>query len=189
MLNQSKETRNKKGHPNGCPSLKSDNIFIEVSKGRAVRPLIVVNEGKSTLTEKHLEQLEKNEIAWSDLINQGGIENIEADIIYDIDFEGKYKMVQDELKTLYWYDAKVFDIINSGESIAELSRRSGIRYYSLYNTYRKVKDRLKSSVIMSDEASGFSDPEFWGEYNLIEPEKPIETAIKKIQKQLKSIKN
>lgn len=51
----------------------------------------------------------------------------------------------------------------------------------------KPKDRLKSSVIMSDEASGFSDPEFWGEYNLIEPEKPIETAIKKIQKQLKKI--
>lgn len=52
----------------------------------------------------------------------------------------------------------------------------------------KYRDRLKPSVIMSDEASGFSDPEFWGEYNLIEPEKPIETAIKKIQKQLKKIK-
>ena len=44
---------------------------------------------------------------------------------------------------MYWYDKKVFDIINTGESIAELSRKSGIRYYSLYNTYRKVKDRLK----------------------------------------------
>lgn len=49
----------------------------------------------------------------------------------------------------------------------------------------KLKDRLKSSVIMSDEASGFEDAEFWGEYNVIEPEKPIEAAIKKIQKQLK----
>ncbi len=46
------------------------------------------------------------------------------------------------------------------------------------------KERLKPSVIISDEASGFSDPEFWGEYNVIEPEKSIETAIKKIQKQL-----
>lgn len=51
----------------------------------------------------------------------------------------------------------------------------------------KFRDRLKSSVIMTDEASGFSDPKFWGEYNLIEPEKPIESAIKKIQKQLKKI--
>lgn len=50
------------------------------------------------------------------------------------------------------------------------------------------KDRLRDNVIISDEASGFSDPEFWGEYNLIEPEKPIENAIKKIQKQLESKK-
>jgi hypothetical protein len=49
----------------------------------------------------------------------------------------------------------------------------------------KFRDRLKSSAILTDEASGFSDPEFWGEFNVIEPEKPIESAIKKIQKQLK----
>jgi len=46
------------------------------------------------------------------------------------------------------------------------------------------KDRLKPSVIISDEADGFSDPKFWGEFNVIEPEKSIDTAIKKIQKQL-----
>ena len=44
--------------------------------------------------------------------------------------------------------------------------------------------RLRPGVIITDEASGFSDPEFWGEFNVIEPEKPIETAIKKISKQL-----
>ena len=32
--------------------------------------------------------------------------------------------------------------------------------------------------------AGFADPEFWGEYNIIEPEKSIETAIKKINKKL-----
>jgi len=46
------------------------------------------------------------------------------------------------------------------------------------------KDRLKPSVIISDEADGFSDPKFWGEFNVIEPEKSIDLAIKKIQKQL-----
>jgi hypothetical protein len=51
----------------------------------------------------------------------------------------------------------------------------------------KPKDRLRSTVVLSDEASGFADPEFWGEFNVIEPEKPIETAIRKIQKQLKRI--
>ncbi len=46
------------------------------------------------------------------------------------------------------------------------------------------KERLRPSVIVSDEASGFSDPQFWGAYNVIEPEKSIESAIKKIQKQM-----
>jgi len=48
-------------------------------------------------------------------------------------------------------------------------------------------NRLRPSVILTDEASGFSDPEFWGEYNIIEPEKSIESAIRKISKQLEKI--
>ncbi len=51
--------------------------------------------------------------------------------------------------------------------------------------FPKSKERIKSTIIMSDEALGFSDPDFWGEYNIIEPEKSIESAIKKIQRQLK----
>lgn len=49
-------------------------------------------------------------------------------------------------------------------------------------------DRLKPTVIMADQIAGFGDPEFWGEYNVIEPEKPIDTAIKKIQKSLEKKK-
>nr|WP_299383698.1 DUF5686 and carboxypeptidase-like regulatory domain-containing protein [Allomuricauda sp.] len=49
----------------------------------------------------------------------------------------------------------------------------------------KVKERLRKSIILSDEAIGFSDPDFWGEYNIIEPEKSIESAIRKIQRQLR----
>ncbi|SDB20968.1 CarboxypepD_reg-like domain-containing protein [Flavobacteriaceae bacterium MAR_2010_188] len=47
----------------------------------------------------------------------------------------------------------------------------------------KVKNQLRPSVILADEASGFQDPEFWGEYNIIEPEKSIEQAIRKINRQ------
>ncbi|TQO37813.1 carboxypeptidase-like protein [Arenibacter algicola] len=53
----------------------------------------------------------------------------------------------------------------------------------------KFKDRIKSSIILEDEAIGFSDPDFWGEYNIIEPEKSIESAIKKIQRQLRRSKS
>ena len=53
----------------------------------------------------------------------------------------------------------------------------------------KFKNRLKSSIIMGDEAIGFSDPDFWGEYNIIEPEKSIESAIRKINRQLRRAGN
>ena len=49
----------------------------------------------------------------------------------------------------------------------------------------KPADRLKPSVVMMDEVSGFADPDFWGVYNVIEPEKSIDQAIRKIQKKLK----
>ena len=47
-----------------------------------------------------------------------------------------------------------------------------------------LKDRLKPTIIIADEISGFSDPNFWGEYNLIEPDKSIEIAIEKIRKNI-----
>ncbi|HMC00975.1 MAG TPA: carboxypeptidase-like regulatory domain-containing protein, partial [Flavobacteriaceae bacterium] len=53
----------------------------------------------------------------------------------------------------------------------------------------KPQQSLKPNVILTDEASGFSEPEFWGEYNIIEPEKSIETAIKKISRQLERLKS
>jgi hypothetical protein len=43
---------------------------------------------------------------------------------------------------------------------------------------------LKPSTILSDEVAGFADPDFWGPYNVIEPEKSIEAAIRKIQRKL-----
>lgn len=50
------------------------------------------------------------------------------------------------------------------------------------------KEKLKPSVIITDEASGFTDHQFWGEFNVIEPEKSIESAIKKIQRKLENNK-
>jgi hypothetical protein len=46
----------------------------------------------------------------------------------------------------------------------------------------KNRNRMRKNVILADEATGFSDPEFWGENNVIEPDKSIQNAIKKIQK-------
>jgi len=57
---------------------KNNEVQIEASRGRLRRPLIVVKEGKPLLTEKHVAQLEKNELTWSDLINQGIVEYLDA---------------------------------------------------------------------------------------------------------------
>ncbi|MDT8414043.1 MAG: carboxypeptidase-like regulatory domain-containing protein [Flavobacteriaceae bacterium] len=51
------------------------------------------------------------------------------------------------------------------------------------------REKIRTNMILSDEASGFSDPDFWGAYNIIEPEKSIESAIKKIQRQLEKSKS
>ena len=57
---------------------KANEIQLESSKGRARRPLIIVKDGIPLLTEKHIKQLEKNEISWSDLVKQGIIEYLDA---------------------------------------------------------------------------------------------------------------
>ncbi len=46
------------------------------------------------------------------------------------------------------------------------------------------KKMLRPTSILTEQTSGFTDPEFWGAYNIIEPEKSIENAIKKINKQI-----
>ena len=47
---------------------------------------------------------------------------------------------------MYWYDKKVYELIESGQSVAQLSRKTGIPYYSLYNTYKKVVKLLKNKI-------------------------------------------
>ena len=62
------------------------------------------------------------------------------------DIEGKMKELDNLLDKVYWYDKKVFDLISEGMSIAELSKKSGISYYSLYNTYKNVKSLIKNNI-------------------------------------------
>lgn len=50
------------------------------------------------------------------------------------------------------------------------------------NKENLTTQKLTSNVIMSDKVLSLGDPDFWGEYNIIEPEKSIESAIRKIQR-------
>jgi len=57
---------------------KTNDILVECSKGRVRRPLIVVKNGMSMLTEREISQLEKNEITWKDLVKKGIVEYLDA---------------------------------------------------------------------------------------------------------------
>jgi len=78
-------------------------------------------------------------------VNTLSIDNMRDFLVnYDTaNYQYAYDKIKNELNNMYWYDKKIFEIIEGGESIAQLSRKSGIPYYSIYNTYKKVKQKLK----------------------------------------------
>jgi hypothetical protein len=47
------------------------------------------------------------------------------------------------------------------------------------------KDKIKYTDVFSEKVSSFTDPEFWGDYNVIEPDQSIESAIRKLARKLK----
>lgn len=65
----------------------------------------------------------------------------------DIDYDFYNEIVEEELSKLHWYHRKVYEKIQSGQSISELSRKTNIDYHSLYNTYIKIKEHLKKQIL------------------------------------------
>lgn len=47
------------------------------------------------------------------------------------------------------------------------------------------KEKLRYSDVFSEQVEAFTDPEFWGEYNVIEPDQSIESAIRRLSRKLK----
>ena len=64
----------------------------------------------------------------------------------DVNYDEAYEKIKNELNGMFWYNRKIFEIINEGESIADFSRNSYIEYFILYNTYKKVKKKLKKLI-------------------------------------------
>ncbi|MBR1576569.1 MAG: carboxypeptidase-like regulatory domain-containing protein [Bacteroidales bacterium] len=51
------------------------------------------------------------------------------------------------------------------------------------------QQKVKFNDILSEQVSDFTDPDFWGSYNIIEPDQTIDAAIRRIIRQLKNRKN
>jgi len=56
----------------------NDQLYFETASGRLVRPLVIVKNGKSLLTDKLKSQLENKELSWTDLVKQGVIEYLDS---------------------------------------------------------------------------------------------------------------
>jgi hypothetical protein len=48
-----------------------------------------------------------------------------------------------------------------------------------------ARDRIKPTDLFTEEVMAFADPEFWGDYNVIEPDQSIEAAIRRLSRKLR----
>ena len=61
-------------------------------------------------------------------------------------FEEAFDKVNEALNEMHWYDKKVFELVQDTNNISALSRETNIEYRSLYNTYQKVKRKIKDKL-------------------------------------------
>jgi hypothetical protein len=47
------------------------------------------------------------------------------------------------------------------------------------------KERVRPSDVFTEEVAAFADPDFWGDYNVIEPDQSIESAIRRLSRKLR----
>lgn len=48
-----------------------------------------------------------------------------------------------------------------------------------------AKQRIKPTDFFTEEVAAFADPDFWGDYNVIEPDQSIEAAIRRLSRKLR----
>jgi len=56
-----------------------NEVYVNCDRGRVRRPLIIVENGEIKLTREHVEKIRRGEWSWSDLINEGLIEYLDAE--------------------------------------------------------------------------------------------------------------
>ncbi len=58
---------------------ENNEVQIYTDKGRTLRPLLILENGKSLLTHENLKDLRAGKVTWKDFINQGIVEYIDAE--------------------------------------------------------------------------------------------------------------
>jgi hypothetical protein len=95
--------------------------------------------------------------------------------------EGKYYLnyVRVDLKFRCDWKRKLFRNNYTLVSEMAITGRSSENIVKFQN-----QEQFRSNMIFTEKVQDFSDVDFWGEHNIIEPEKSIEEAIRKISRKL-----
>ncbi|MEK6933106.1 MAG: DNA-directed RNA polymerase subunit B [Nanoarchaeota archaeon] len=114
-----------------------NEIYLESGPGRARRPLIVVDNGKSLLTKEHIDKLTNNEITWDQLIKLGILEYLDASeeenafvAMYEQDLTEKHTHLEIDPTTMLGLVTSIIPYSNYGGS-SRLIRGSKIQKQSL----------------------------------------------------------
>ena len=81
FVKKSRELRRRKELPLEISIRHDENlnqVMISSEVGRVLRPIVIVENGKSKLTDQDLVQLQEGKIKWADLIDRGIVEYIDA---------------------------------------------------------------------------------------------------------------
>lgn len=114
------------------------NKGLDISYGSEVNYFYIYRTLKTSFLKMYNKKKKENKTSIDLVVNLSTGEYI--------DYNQANQVVEAELQNLHWYDQKVYNMIQDEYSITELSKKTTISYHSLYNTFRKVKDRLKEKV-------------------------------------------
>ena len=117
-------------------------------------------------------------------------------LVYPIDVNYQIDYLQSNGKWYYSYgNAQLEFVVNWNKRL--FNSRYTLNSEMVVTNWEDYSDKqptneinyIRPSVVMVDDVSGFADAEFWGNNNIIEPEKSIQNAIEKIQRQLENEKD
>ena len=163
--------RNSKIHPHVGISIyepeqegATGRLYVNCNAGRVLRPLIIINNDKSLLTEEFPDKISKKLISWNDLIRMGIIELIDAN-----EEENCY-VAFDTTNTKTFTHLEIFPsaILGAGASIIPYPEHN----QSPRNTYESA---------MAKQSLGFSTPmmntsTYVRQHFMLYPQTPIVTT-------------
>ena len=103
-----------------------------------------ITSSRSTYYYKYRKYYTKIDGSFNNIFNSKDISQIPDFIDESIYKKLAIEKIERELKKMYWYDKKVFEVYyNEGHTLDSLAKKTGISRNSLFSTIKKVRTKLK----------------------------------------------